>query len=202
MMRFGRDVPDEELVRLVLQGRSERYADLVKRYERLVYSVLLARVSRSEDLEDLAQETFFRAFRHLDALDTPSCFGAWLRRIADHVALNHQRSQGVRELISTDLLSFPPRDEPTDRAALVEELHDRVWAAIGRLPLDQREVVLLYYMEERTCGEIALFVNATASAVKGRLRRARTQLRVALGDLSHEAGYAGQYGFRRRRGNR
>lgn len=189
-MILGRAVPDQDLVRLVLQGRTERFADLVKRYRGLVASTILARVPRGDEVEDLAQETFYRAFRYLEALDDPSCFGPWLRRIADHVAVNYLRSRGVRTQLSADLLPLPSATGLADQTSGWRQVHDRVWAAIEELPLPLRQVVLLYYMEDRSCAEISQFLGATVGAVKGRLHRARLQLGAALSDLDRTTGRA------------
>ena len=95
-MHFSRRPPtDAELVRAALQGRTQQFAVLVERYQNLVYHVLLSRLCRHEDAEDLAQETFLRAFRRLDELEEPAKFGPWLRRIAENLAcsaLRHRRT--------------------------------------------------------------------------------------------------------------
>ena len=145
-MLWNRQAPDGTLIRAVLQGQTQRFAGLVDRYQNLVYSTIRARVSHPDEAEDLVQETFLRAYRHLGALEDLNRFGPWLRRIAVNVAINYQRAAGARRRAYETVLSFPLTPETPDQQLESEEIQARIWTAIDGLPVELREVVLLYYL--------------------------------------------------------
>jgi RNA polymerase sigma-70 factor (ECF subfamily) len=178
-MRFrSREYSDAEVVRAVLQGRSQRFALLVDRYKNLVYSTLLARVRQQDEADDLAQETFLKAFRHLDSLEDPRKFGPWVRQIAAHQALNFLRDRSRRQ-VSAEELDLPLPERP-DQVFAVQEERQRIWQAIGQLSEDHREIILLFYMEEYSLPQIAAFLELQPDSAKMRLRRARETLREQL----------------------
>lgn len=168
-------------MRDVLAGRKERFGMLVERYQNLVYSTILTRVGRVHEAEDLAQSTFLKGFANLNALGEPARFGAWLRRIAANEAAEHLRRRLVRDRAVDQVRAEieQPGDMP-DAELLREEAHGALWAAVSALPEAQREVVLLYYTEPRSQEEVAAYLSISVAAVKGRLRRAKEELRDAL----------------------
>lgn len=173
-----RDLSDAEAVRAVLQGRSQRFAVLVDRYKNLVYSTLLARIRQQDEVDDLAQETFLRAFRHLDTLEDPRKFGPWVRQIAANQALNFLRARH-RQQVSAEELELPVPEQPDQVFAAAEE-RQRIWQAIGQLSEDHREILLLFYMEEYSLQQIAAFLELRPDSARMRLRRAREALRGQL----------------------
>lgn len=180
-MFFDRHSSDADLVRSVVQGQTQRFAALVERYQNLVYSTILSRTHRIDEADDLAQEVFFQAFRHLASLDDPRKFGPWVRRIAENQAVGFLRASMVRDQERPELVPLP-LDRP-DQAFERQDQQVAVWDAIARLPDDLREVILLHYMEECTVDRMAVLLDLSAAAVKGRLRRARAELK---GDLERQ----------------
>ena len=87
---------DADLVRRCLSGDQRACRDLVRRYERPVYSVLMRVVRRAEDAEDLVQETFVKVFKALDRYDTERPFSAWIFTIASRLAIDHLRRRRVK----------------------------------------------------------------------------------------------------------
>lgn len=178
MLFLRREPTDAELVRAVLQGRTQRFALLVDRYRNLVYSTLLARIRQVDDAEDLAQETFLKAFRYLDSLQDPRKFGPWVRQIAANQALSMLRARANHKLSEEDLdLSTPVRP---DQVLEVEQQHERIWQAIAQLSEANREVILLFYIERNSLQQMASFLDLPLNTVKSRLQRARDALRDQL----------------------
>ena len=95
----SKPVADAALVYEVLQGDTEQFGKLVARYKNLVMSFIAARVA-ADEVEDLAQETFMRAFRVLPSLRDPAAFSSWLLGIANHVCVDWHRSR--RRVASLD----------------------------------------------------------------------------------------------------
>ena len=171
---------DTQLVQAVLRGDKQKFARLVDRYRNLVYASILARVPNIDDADDLAQESFLKAFHRLGALHDPRKFGSWVRRIADNLSISLLRSRAAHEKA---LLSVaPPEPDPSDRAYEQQEEERIVWEVISRLPDEFRQVILLFYIEDYSREQVAQFLDLPVEAVKTRLRRARERLRGDLED--------------------
>ncbi|MFA6108455.1 MAG: sigma-70 family RNA polymerase sigma factor, partial [Candidatus Latescibacterota bacterium] len=189
MFHHRRSRTDAELVRAVLQGHTQQFGVLVERYQHLLHHLLLARVSRFEEAEDLTQEAFLRAFRRLDELEEPAKFGPWLRRIGENLAYGALRSRKIAQAAVPDWVPTEP-DDP-ERLYVAQEQCDQIWAALDRLSLEQREAVLLYYLENYTQDRVAAFLDISVGAVKLRLIRARAALREELaGELDQQVAQA------------
>lgn len=95
---------DVELVKLVLSGECEAYSALVQRYEKLVFSFLLSRMNSIHDIEDIVQDSFVKAYKHLASFDCERKFSAWLLTIARNIMIDSRRKSS-RDLPSTDLVN-------------------------------------------------------------------------------------------------
>jgi RNA polymerase sigma-70 factor (ECF subfamily) len=151
-------------------------------------------VKNWQDAEDVLQESFMKAFVHLNGFQERSSFSSWLTRIAINSALMLLRKKRGHLEISTDAMDkefgvwdrWEPRDRtegPEGRCARREreELLNR---AIQGLPPLLREVVQLSHGEDRSMEEIARFLGISVPAAKSRLARARTALRISLASLN------------------
>ncbi len=186
---------DWQLVRDCLdRGRREAFDDLVERYQDRVHGLIARLVQDRERAADLAQEAFVKAWRALHRFRGDSAFFTWLYRIALNVARTEQRKAGggARALrlvaageagpgaVACDL---PDRGAgPEDRTLRAED-RARIESAVGRLPSDFREVVVLRDIEDRSYEEIAGILEIPVGTVRSRLHRARLMLRSELGDL-------------------
>jgi RNA polymerase sigma-70 factor (ECF subfamily) len=167
---------DAELVRQVLQGNMGAFAELVRRHAARIAAVCRARVVHREDVEDLVQETFFRALDRLADLREPECFAAWLCGIARRLCLDHfhdDRRHRRHVPLDPDLAA----PEPPTRDDRVAQLRQ----CIGRLPENEREVVALYYSGGGlTYQQIADMLGVSFAQVNRLLTTARRRLRVCL----------------------
>ncbi|MDD2997791.1 MAG: sigma-70 family RNA polymerase sigma factor [Erysipelotrichia bacterium] len=174
---------DVELVKLVLNGEIEFFAELVERYEKLVFSFLLARQNNMQEVEDVVQETFVKAFRHLASFDCERRFAAWLLTIARNLLVDSKRKLG-RSVASSDvvidgLLSDLPRDDSTHPPeVLIRREHFRkVVKMIQELSEELRVPFLLRIVNELSYQEISDLLNIPLQTVKNRIFKARAQLR-------------------------
>jgi RNA polymerase sigma-70 factor (ECF subfamily) len=178
---------DAELVRRCLSGDQRACRDLVRRYERPVYSVLMRVVRRSEDAEDLVQETFVKVFRALDRYDVERPFSAWIFTIASRLAIDHLRRRRVQ---TVSLSVGEPGSSGEERTMDVEDTglkpdeitshHEEESAAaalIDSLPEHYRIVVLLRHQQDLSYEEIAEALNLPLGTVKARIHRARALLK-------------------------
>jgi RNA polymerase sigma-70 factor, ECF subfamily len=184
------DVADDDLlfVERVLSGDRKAFEPIVRRYERRVFRVTLSVLGNAEDAEEAMQDTFVKAFRHLDQFRRESRFTTWLTRIAINEALQKRKTQ--KHLISLDDSEnseqqfLPKRREPwqTDPEQLYgkQEVHRLIESAIQALPAIYREAFVLRDVEQMTAEEAAEILGITVPAMKSRLLRARLMLRETL----------------------
>jgi RNA polymerase sigma-70 factor (ECF subfamily) len=174
---------DVELVKLVLSGEIELFAELVERYEKLVFSFLLTRLQDLQEVEDIVQETFVKAFRHLATFDCERKFAAWLVTIARNLLIDSIRRAG-RSVASTELVTDvmlcengkETRSQPADIIIRREQFR-RIMKMIQELPEDMRTPFLLRVVNELSYQEIAETLDLPLQTVKNRIFKARALLR-------------------------
>jgi RNA polymerase sigma-70 factor (ECF subfamily) len=179
---------DAELLNRIRNGATDEFAVLVERHQAQVFGILHRYERDFQKVEDLAQETFLKAWRFLDRFDGRAPFNHWLSRIALRVALDHLRRQKrVRaEIALSDLgesaldwLQAPGDDAEPAAAQAAELLH----AAMAGLPAEDRQVLTLLELEGRSVNEICELTGFSNAAVRVRAHRARAKLRKALDRL-------------------
>lgn len=184
---------DQAVVLLVRDGREAGARELVRRYERPVFSLVLRLVGDRALAEDLAQDTFVRAFTHLDSYKTELKFSSWLFRIAHNAAIDHLRRRhpetlsldgdpnaaSVEEAAAGAIAVADPTASPLDQV-LAAELGAQLEAAIAQLRPSYRSCVVLRYVEELSYEEIAQTLDLPIGTVKTHLHRARLELQALL----------------------
>ena len=179
---------DGELARQARDGRAEAFAEIVRRWAGRVTALCHARVGRTDAAEDLAQETFLRAFRALSSLHEPDKVGPWMCGIATRTCLDWLKSK-QRTTVPFSALGphHNPDGVPCRNPAGAADVEDdderrRVVAAVEALPEDCREVVMLYYYQDKdmTYRDLAGLLGVSPATVNARLTRARSLLRERL----------------------
>lgn len=168
-------------VRAGIAGDKDAFARLVERYHRKILGLATILTSDTYAAEDIAQETFLRAFRSLKSCAQPHRFEAWLTGIARNAAREWRRSRKHSSHLVEDL---PDEAMPTlTGIAALEEREARLAAlerALTRLPTEQREIITLKYQKNKTCAEIALQLNKKTNTVAKALSRAYEQLEQGI----------------------
>ena len=124
--------------------------------------------------DDIAQETYIKAYLAADTFRDPACFSAWIYRIAYNTFVSSRRAS--RTMVGIDTLADSRAEERADDSFRYQELY----AALDRLSEKERTSILLYYMEGRQINEIAQIIDSTTDAVKQQLSRGRSHLRTIL----------------------
>ena len=191
-----RTLGDREVVALAKAGKEAAYRELLRRYERPVFSLIFRMVRDRSLAEDLAQETFVKVLNALGSYRPEYKFSSWIFKIANNAAIDQLRR---RELDTLSLDGSPEArtaDEieatalqATDRAeSPLEELESRetgaaIEQAISRLRPEYRTCILLRHVEGRSYEEIAEVMDLPLGTVKTYIHRARLELREYLADL-------------------
>ncbi len=168
---------ESELIQRALGGDASAWEPLVRAHQQAVFRLAFLLLRDADEAEDVAQETFIRAFRHLRRFDPALPLRPWLLRIAANVTRNRQRS--IRRYVAAlqRWLSLQPAADQTAAAPrAVPELH----VAIAQLRRIDQEVLYLRYFLELSEGEMAAALNIAPGTVKSRLHRAGRRLRELL----------------------
>ena len=190
------NLPDADVARLAQQGREAAFRELVRRYERPVFSLVFRMVRDTATAEDLAQDTFIKVLNHVDKYRAEFKFSSWLFKIANNVAIDHLRRRQL-DTISMDgsphassasdieATSFDIADKSESALDEMEakELGSAIERAIGALRPEYRACIMLRHVEGRSYEEIAATLDLPLGTVKTYIHRARGQLREALEHL-------------------
>ncbi|MFI5246126.1 MAG: RNA polymerase sigma factor [Gemmatimonadales bacterium] len=190
------NLPDADVAALAQRGREDAFRELVRRYERPVFSLIFRMVRDSATAEDLAQDTFIKVLNHIDKYRPEFKLSSWLFKIANNVAIDHLR----RRQIATISMSGSPHagtaseveatsfDVASDDESALDEMESKelgsaIEKAISRLRPEYRSCILLRHVEDRSYEEIAATLDLPLGTVKTYIHRARQQLRESLEPL-------------------
>ncbi|WP_310569855.1 sigma-70 family RNA polymerase sigma factor [Gemmatimonas sp.] len=189
-------LPDADVVRLAQQGRELAFRELVRRYERPVFSLVFRMVRDRETAEDLAQDAFVKVLNHIDKYSPEFKFSSWLFKIANNVAIDHLRRRRL-DTISMDgsphassaseveatTLNLESEQESALDELEAKELGSAIEQAIAKLRPEYRACIMLRHVEGRSYEEIAATLDLPLGTVKTYIHRARHELRKALEGL-------------------
>jgi len=189
---------DAALIALVMAGDTNAFEGLMRRYNRMIYRAVRSVVRSDAEAEDVAQEAWVAAYRHLDQFEGRANFATWVRRIAYRAAVARARKrptltdgacEGALANRSSGLDAENAMDDPA------QKLHRRQMArllerAIDMLPTDQRVVLVLRDVEQLSTAETAESLGLSEANVRVRLHRSHQTLRelltLELGDALEE----------------
>jgi RNA polymerase sigma-70 factor (ECF subfamily) len=195
---MGKD-SDSSLVAAAKYGDTRAFEGLVFRYERRVRAIAQRMTNNREDAEDVAQESFHKAFLHLDTFQEKARFSTWLTRIVINEAyMLLRRRRGVLEILP-ESDDDAPQPGPTafidqgpspEESCWRRERTELLTAAINRLRPTIRRTMLLRDIEERSVEETAQILGTSISAVKARLFHGRRRLRETVNPALLQGVYA------------
>ena len=182
LMRINPDDSDELLVKQAGQGNARAFEFLVRKYQHRVLSLIGRYVRDSSEAQDVAQDTFIRAYKALPKFRGDAQFYTWLYRIAVNTAKNHLVSRGRRlPQIDVDISEaeqfdggdwLRTHDTPEANTGR-DRLEQAVRQAIAELPEDLRVALTLRELESKSYEEIAAIMNCPVGTVRSRIFRAR-----------------------------
>jgi len=185
------EADESALIRRVCNGDKEAFYDLVKPYERSIYTAAMSVVGNPADAEEVAQEAVLKAFEHLSSFRAESKFSTWviqitinearmkLRKARRHLydSIDEPQSDEEGDCIPRDFADW--REIPSE-ALEGRELREALQRALDSLAPKYREVLILRDVQHYSIEETAKMLGITEASVKTRLLRARLQMRDAL----------------------
>lgn len=190
------DVSDQQVVVFAQEGREDAYRELIKRYERPVYSLIYRMVRDNETAEDLAQETFIKVLNNIDRYRPEFKFSSWLFKIANNITIDHLRRrqldtisiEGAPDAVTGERIRATAVTIASGGESPLEELESKeigasIEQAIAKLRPEYRACIILRHVEDYSYDEIAEIVKLPLGTVKTYIHRARQELREHLEDL-------------------
>lgn len=184
-------VEDYELIDRAISGEQSAYDKLMRKYYNLVHNLIYRMIYNKEDVEDLAQEAFIKAFNSLDKFDRQFAFSTWLYKIASNNCIDYLRKKKLntisidKEIDSEDddlRFEIPDVEFKPDRSIIEEERKALLEEAIASLPGKYRTVILMRHRDEKEYEEISKELKLPLGTVKAHIFRGRELLNKYLKD--------------------
>jgi RNA polymerase sigma-70 factor (ECF subfamily) len=181
------DNPDLKLIRLTLGGDRSAFEVLYRRYMKKIYGLVFRMVGTSQEAEEVTQEVFYQVYKALPNFQGKSQFYTWIYRIATNVALQHvkkavrkKRETSFEEALETTTPhGFAGAGSP-ERVAESRDFYSALERAINSLPPNQRLVMILGPIQGHSYDQMAHILGTSEEVIKGRLHRARENIREWL----------------------
>jgi RNA polymerase sigma-70 factor (ECF subfamily) len=178
---------DEQLVELAVREDPDAFGEIVRRWERKIFALCFGMLGREDDARDAAQETFIAAYKAAASFRGEAKVSSWLHRIAVNQCLTIKRRQKSRaedflddENGESEITFVAPASASPGRTSEQSERLALVRQAVGALPADLRQVIVMKEFEEMTFQQISETLELPLSTVKSRLYTALKQLRMKL----------------------
>jgi RNA polymerase sigma-70 factor (ECF subfamily) len=169
------------LVRQAQAGDREAFGRLVEQFQRTVHAICLRRLGNPSEAVELTQEVFLHVMRRIDQLREPERFAGWLRQVTVRMAINRATRRLAPSSVETVVLESASEQRADPLAELIaRERAQRLWEAIARLKVLDREALLAFYIQGQSLLEIAEQLEVPIGTVKRRLHTARKRLKAEL----------------------
>ncbi|MBN2344749.1 MAG: sigma-70 family RNA polymerase sigma factor [Candidatus Aminicenantes bacterium] len=179
---------DQALIKKALRGNRRAFEELMRKYERKIFSFVVRMVRNEETAVDLTQDFFLKIYTVLDKYNFEYKFSTWAYRICYNLVIDHIRRHQA-QVESLDDESVSPRDmlesenvnrDDGFRALARRETRDYVWSVVDQIPLKFRELILLRYIQELKYEEIAEITALPVGTVKNRIFKAKEILKKEM----------------------
>ena len=175
---------ESELLQASVAGSTEAFGSIVEQYQSLICGITYSATGNLSKSEELAQETFLRAWKGLAGLKEPGKFRGWLCTIARNVVKTSIKQRGRDATDNAGRIDDAEQIEsgepgPVERV-ISKEQQAIVWGALERIPETYREPIVLFYRQKQSIGQVAAGLGLSEDAVKQRLSRGRKMLKVEI----------------------
>jgi RNA polymerase sigma-70 factor (ECF subfamily) len=175
---------DEKIVQAILSGNSELYREIIKRYENKLSHYLRKFANDKDDVEDVLQIVFIKAYKNLHGFDISKKFSSWIYRIAHNEAINHLK-RNKKNKICLDDIEYKLIDDKAD----IKKETDRIFlkkdieVALGKLKKKYKDPLVLFYLEEMSYEEISDILRIPKNTVGTLISRGKKILKEDLVEI-------------------
>lgn len=183
LIQYMNNQDEINYIERILAGETNLYSHFVNSYSNSIYSLIVRIVQTNEDAEELTQDSFLKAFKKLNSFKGDCSFSTWLFRIAYNTAISATRKRKIEYPMVDEVMmesvpdeameSFFDGDENEIRLQKLEE-------AIGKLNVEEKTLITLFYTEDKSVAELARVLDLTLENVKVKLHRVRKKLYVLM----------------------
>jgi RNA polymerase sigma factor (sigma-70 family) len=178
------ELKDSDIIRDILKGDKEKYALLMRKYNQRIYRICKGYLKDEDEIENVMQDTYVKAYQNLQAFENRSKFITWLTRIAINECLQNLRRNGKTDLMDTseennEIMKRTDNNDP-EKQSLNRELKELLELAISQLPEKYRAVFIMREIEKMSVEETSGAMNLTEANVKIRLNRAKEMLKNTI----------------------
>ncbi|MFA6250532.1 MAG: RNA polymerase sigma factor [Candidatus Shapirobacteria bacterium] len=180
--RNGQVVTDEEVVQKVQGGEKEGYVKVVERYQKKLFWYLQRLINQpNEEVEDVLQDVFINAYTNLKGFDTRRKFSSWVYRIAHNKAVDYMKKKKLKTTTIEDKEEFFETNEKLfEELAIERERAREVKKTIECLEVKYREVIVLYFYDEKSYEDISEILHVPTGHVGVLLKRAKEKLKKLM----------------------
>jgi RNA polymerase sigma-70 factor (ECF subfamily) len=168
------------LIRRAANGDPAAWEPLMRAHQQAVFRLSYLLLGDPDDAEDIAQETFLRAWNHLQRFDASRPLRPWLLSIASNLASNRRRSAGRYLAALTRAFRNEPKPAPLEEKSAQQMEADHLWQAVQTLSPPDRQIVYLRYFLDLSVAETSAVLQLAEGTVKSRLSRALEKLRRVI----------------------
>ena len=172
---------DTDLVRRCLAGEDSAFTMLVTKYRRQVYAIAFRFTGNHEEADDLVQDTFIKAYQHLNGFRGEAAFKTWLFRITTNLSINANKSSRVSKDSGQEPDEHWRAQSPRPIQNLIDQQRQReLYQAIAQLPPKQKQTLMLKTFGHMTCEEVASIMKCSSGTVKANVFNALKRLKTIL----------------------
>jgi len=180
-------INEEHIIQRVLNGEDDAYAHLINQHKEMIMALCSKMVQSPIDAEELAQDTFIKAYRQLRSFKGKSKFSTWLYRIAYFTCINHLRKNKQKSVEINEWNHPATGNNDTMDSLTSSDQKLFIQLALNQLKPQERALITLFYLEEQSIAEIAQITGLSKSNTKVKIHRSRKKLRRFLEEnLNHE----------------
>lgn len=170
-------------IKRILEGETNLFAYFIDRYSNSIYSLIVRIIPVKEDAEELAQDTFLKAFRKLDSFRGDCSFSTWLFRIGYNTAISATRKRKIIFPVVDESQLENVADEEVETIfdnENDEDLLQRLEDAIEKLNTEEKTLITLYYLEDKPVAEVSEILQLSTENVRVKLYRIRKKLYILI----------------------
>ena len=167
-------------IRLAVDGDTAAWEALMRAHQQAVFRLAYLIVGDPDDAEDVAQETFLRAWKHLKRFDSTRPLRPWLLSIASNLSSNRRRSAGRYFAALTRAFRDEPAPAAVEEKSSQKSQADELWKAVQKLNTQDQQIVYLRYFLNLPIAEAAQVLQVAEGTIKSRLSRALEKLRTII----------------------